>query len=134
MTIRFCSVVGLLAPLMASAAWPIQRPIDDSVRQRRLTAVRVRPDEPIHLDGRPDEKWWSRGTPASEFRQRDPTEGAAATERTEVYVAYTPTDLYIGAWFYDSDPAGILAYQRERDASLTTDDGFMWVLDTFRDG
>jgi len=51
-----------------------------------------------------------------------------------VYVAYTPTDLYIGAWFYDGDPSGILAYQRERDASLGTDDGFMWVLDTFRDG
>jgi hypothetical protein len=127
-------VVGLLGLLMTSTAWPVQNPVGDSAGSRVLTAVRFKPDERIKLDGRPDEKWWSRVTPASDFRQSDPTEGAPASERTEVYVAYTPTDLYIGAWFHDSDPSGILAYQKERDASIGTDDGFTWMLDTFRDG
>ena len=35
---------------------------------------------------------------------------------------------------YDSDPGGILAYQKRRDQSLRTDDRFMWILDTFLDG
>ena len=39
----------------------------------------------------------------------------------------------IGGSSYD-DPDGILAFQRERDAFLSTDDRFMWILDTFRDG
>jgi hypothetical protein len=32
------------------------------------------------------------------------------------------------------DPEQILAFQRRRDASLRTDDRFMWILDTFLDG
>jgi hypothetical protein len=35
---------------------------------------------------------------------------------------------------YDSEPDKILAYQKERDAYLITDDRFMFILDTFLDG
>ncbi|HEV2130888.1 MAG TPA: carbohydrate binding family 9 domain-containing protein, partial [Longimicrobiaceae bacterium] len=49
-------------------------------------------------------------------------------------IAYTRDNLYMGVTLYDSDPGGILAHQRQRDAGLGTDDRFMWILDTFRDG
>ncbi|MFW6331173.1 MAG: DUF5916 domain-containing protein, partial [Gemmatimonadota bacterium] len=46
---------------------------------------------------------------------------------------YDADALYIGAKLF-GDPDAILAYQRRRDAGLGTDDRFMWILDTFRDG
>lgn len=102
--------------------------------RRSITAVRIDDGGIIELDGLLDEDIWRRAEPATGFRQAEPIEGAAATERTEVFVLYSATDLYIGALLHDSDPGGILAYQKQRDAGLGTDDRFMWILDTFLDG
>jgi hypothetical protein len=102
--------------------------------ERVTEAVRLDADERIHLDGRLDEEVWARIEPITAFVQRDPVEGAAPSERTEVRIAYDDRNLYIGVMAYDSDPAGIIAHQRQRDAGLGTDDRFMWILDTFRDG
>ena len=99
-----------------------------------IAAIRLEQGESVQLDGRVVESFWRRGTPASGFRQENPDEGAAATEATEVYVVYDSDNLYIGAVLHDSDPDGIIAYQKERDGMLMTDDRFMWILDTFRDG
>ncbi len=101
---------------------------------RSIAAVRLDDDENVQLDGRLDEPFWQRGTPATGFRQVNPDEGEPATEVTEVHVAYDADHLYIGATLYDSNPDGIIAYQKERDAFLMTDDRFMWILDTFLDG
>jgi Domain of unknown function (DUF5916) len=105
-------------------------------REERSTmeAYRLQEDESIKLDGTLDESVWQRGIPATDFVQRDPVEGMAPSESTTVYVVYNSTSLYIGAMLYDSDPSGILAHQKERDAGLGTDDRFMWILDTFLDG
>ena len=88
----------------------------------------------IELDGFLDEPEWKMVSPAKDFIQRDPIEGAPSTEKTEVYVIYDEDNLYIGAMLFDSNPDGILAYQKRRDQSLRTDDRFMWILDTFLDG
>jgi Domain of unknown function (DUF5916) len=87
----------------------------------------------IDLDGRLDDPVWAQATPITDFTQQEPVEGADPSERTEVRVVYDADNLYIGAMIYD-DPAGILAYQRQRDAQLNTDDRFQWILDTFHDG
>jgi hypothetical protein len=102
--------------------------------QRQIEAVRLEPHERIQLDGHLDDEVWARINPVSDFVQRDPDEGAAPTERTEVRVAYDARNLYIGAMLYDSDPKGIIGHQKQRNAGLGTDDRFMWILDTFRDG
>lgn len=87
----------------------------------------------ITLDGRIDEAVWQAAIPISDFTQQEPIEGAQPSERTEIRVVFDEDNLYIGAIIYD-DPEGILAFQRERDAGLGTDDRFMWILDTFLDG
>ncbi|MEM7415926.1 MAG: DUF5916 domain-containing protein [Gemmatimonadota bacterium] len=87
----------------------------------------------IALDGRIDEAVWESATPITDFTQQEPIEGGQPSERTEIRVLYDEDNLYIGAVIYD-DPEGILAFQRERDAGLGTDDRFMWILDTFLDG
>ncbi len=87
----------------------------------------------IVLDGKLDEGFWLEITPSGGFLATEPVEGGEPSERTEIRIAYDAQNLYIGAILYDSDPSGIKAYQRKRDASLRTDDSFMWILDTFND-
>ncbi len=87
----------------------------------------------IDLDGRMDEAIWQTANPITDFSQQEPVEGGVPSERTEIRVVFDEDALYIGAVLY-GDPANILAYQRQRDASLRTDDRFMWILDTFLDG
>lgn len=98
-----------------------------------LRALRLDEEPAIRLDGRLDDPAWASAVPVSDFTQQEPVEGGAPTRSTEVRVAYDADALYIGAKIHD-DPDGILAYQRQRDAGLGTDDRFMWILDTFLDG
>ncbi|NNF13371.1 MAG: carbohydrate binding family 9 domain-containing protein [Gemmatimonadetes bacterium] len=98
-----------------------------------LVALKAENAADIALDGRLDEAVWLAASPISDFTQQEPTEGAEPSERTEIRVVFDEDNLYIGAIIYD-DPDGILAFQRERDAGLGTDDRFMWILDTFLDG
>jgi hypothetical protein len=100
-----------------------------------IPLVAHRPTGPIDLslDGRLDEAVWQAATPITDFTQQEPVEGGVPSEETEIRVIYDDDNLYIGAIIYD-DPDGILAFQRERDAFLSTDDRFMWILDTFLDG
>lgn len=99
-----------------------------------IEAHRLSPQDRIILDGKLDDPVWQRIIPIKNFTQQDPSEGASPTEQTEIYIAYNEEYLYIGARFYESEPDGILAYQRRRNQGLGTDDRFMWILDTFNDG
>jgi len=63
---------------------------------------------PINLDGQLTEEIYQ--NPAAEdFLQTDPVDGQAASEKTRVWVAYDQTNIYVGAYCYDSNPKGIMA-------------------------
>ena len=98
-----------------------------------LRAAPVPVGSGIDLDGYLGEPAWRTATPITEFKQQEPIEGADPTEASEIRILVDGVALYIGAMFFD-DPDGILAYQKRRDEGLGTDDRFMWILDTFRDG
>lgn len=121
------TTLGLLSAVTPLASQDVQS-------KRSMTAGQLTSEDRIDLDGRVTEDAWFRGTPAREFTQREPTEGATPSESTVVYVVFDADNLYIGVLNYDSNPDGILAFQKERDAFLFSDDRFMWVLDTFLDG
>ncbi len=99
--------------------------------------------EQIQLDGLLDETAWQSAPSASGFRQQEPIEGAAATERTEVKVVYDGTTLYVGIMAYDSDPDAVIARVLQRDRVMrgadfgrfqfTSDDGVAILFDTFHD-
>jgi hypothetical protein len=99
----------------------------------RVRAFRLRDDETITVDGRIDEAAWGRAVPATDFVQQDPDLGEPATERTEVRFLLSSRSLYIGVVCYDSEPDQITANTMQRDASLDSDDRFMWTLDTYLD-
>ncbi len=119
-----------LAPSALGAQTQTQEP---PAEPGALVAHRISGDPDVRLDGNLTEAFWALAIPISDFTQQEPAEGGEPSERTEVRVAYDDRNLYIGATIYD-DPEGILAYQKARDASLATDDRFMWMLDTFLDG
>lgn len=128
--IATAALVGLVSPDLARS----QANGDPDVEAApALTAHRLTDNEALRLDGTLAEAAWSRAQPVSDFTQQEPVEGGVPSERTEVRVLYDDRNLFIGVMAYD-DPDGILAYQKARDASLETDDRFMWMLDTFQDG
>ncbi len=89
-------------------------------------------DRPV-IDGRLDEEAWKQGASLTGFVQRDPAEGAPATERTEVRFLTDGEALYVGAWLFDRDPTGIVPGERVRDVTLTNSDYFAIIFDTFHD-
>jgi hypothetical protein len=98
-----------------------------------IQAMRLEDQDRVTVDGRLDEPAWERAEPASGFTQSEPRNGEPPTERTDIRVMFNRDYLYIGAQFFDSDPAGMLGNQMVRDGGLGADDRFMWVLDPFND-
>ena len=94
------------------------------------TAVAV---EAIRVDGVLDPKEWEMAGTIGALVQRDPVEGAKASEDTEVRVAFDADNLYFGILCRDRTPSAIVATQLARDADLDVDDRVTIVLDTFFD-
>ena len=85
------------------------------------------------IDGMLDDAVWSRTTPITGFIQSEPDEGHAATQRTEVRVAYDASFIYIAAYCYDDEPERIVVADIRRDFRLDNQDAFEVILDTFTD-
>lgn len=120
-------VLLLLFAASASAQEPAPAP-------RTISALRLGEGEAVRVDGVLDEPVWRRAAPATDFLQRDPDNGAPATERTEVRVVYDATRLVLGVTCHDSEPERLLGNQMQRDQPFSADDRFMWTIDTFLDG
>jgi hypothetical protein len=131
----------LLALALLVDALPAQSPAEaapppvpaTAPAAKEIVAHPLEPAESLTLDGRLDEAVWARIAPVTDFRMQEPVEGGLPSERTEIRVAYDADFLYIGALLFDSDPDGIKAFQKRWDQPLSTDDRFMWILDTYRD-
>ncbi len=129
-------MVGKLSEKTCLAFWLVLFCIPkqvDAQNTPEIHAYRLQPEDQIRLDGRLDEDFWEKVEAADGFLQQEPLEGRPATERTEVRIAIDEENMYIGAWFYDSEPDRIKAFQRRRDAELDTDDRFVFILDTYND-
>jgi hypothetical protein len=98
-------------------------------KQKRVQALPI--EEPIKIDGLLKEKAWQREG-SSGFIQSEPVDGAPATEKTTVWVAYHKNALYIAARLYDSEPDKIIARLGRRDA-LVNSDWFFFSIDTYYD-
>jgi hypothetical protein len=72
---------------------------------RRIRILQI--SEGIKIDGRLDAPVWSQAEAAKDFRQESPTEGAPASEKTEVRILYDIKNIYIGIRAFDSEPAKI---------------------------
>jgi hypothetical protein len=130
-----CAALFICAYVNAQAQSPGTTPQakqpPEVTNERRLKALRV--TEPIKIDGRLDEPAWSQAQPATDFREEEPTEGAPASEKTEVRVLYDDRNLYVGIQAFDSEPARINSRELVRDAGFSNDDKVEILLDTYHD-
>ncbi|MEE9465548.1 MAG: DUF5916 domain-containing protein, partial [Candidatus Neomarinimicrobiota bacterium] len=76
--------------------------------------------DPITIDGYLHEPAWA-GPGLTDFVQRDPLEGEEPTQRTEVWVAYDQSALYVAARLYDSAPDSIVRRLGRRDGDNSAD-------------
>jgi hypothetical protein len=103
----------------------------DENGKRYITAART--ETPLKVDGLLNDPAWQNAQFQGQFTQREPKEGAPASEKTEVGFLYDERNLYIGVKCYDSEPARIIAREMRRDAIVDDDDYFEMVLDTYHD-
>ena len=93
----------------------------------------VRTDRPPAIDAVLDEPFWQRIEPVTDFRQRVPVDGAPASERTELRVAFDDNYLYFAIVLHDSDPEGIRRSILHREGRIDQDDNIRIGLDTYND-
>src|SRR5690242_15389799 len=113
---------ALLASVCATAA----------TAQTSVYPIR-RIDRRLDLDARLRDPVWSETDSISDFRQREPAEGAPASERTVVRILRGPDQLYVAVRAYDADPGAIRSTQLRRDANLASDDNVTILIDSYRD-
>ena len=104
-----------------------------AISQAGATAEATRVDRSPKLDGTLDDPLWQSASPVVEFRQQEPNEGEAATEKSEVRILYTRHAVYFGIHCYDSEPARIVATELRRDVSQYLDDHFEILIDSNHD-
>ncbi len=103
--------------------------------QGRATIRAVRVLEPLQIDGTLSEPLYEDTPPISDFVQGLPEEGADPTERTEAWVAFDDTNVYVSARVWDSAPeSDWVANEMRRDSpTLELNDQFGVFLDTYYD-
>ena len=121
----------LLACLLVTLPAPVPIVAQANGPEARATATPV--PRPPTIDGVLDEPFWATIEPVTDFRQRDPVDGAPASEPTEVRIGYDANALYFGFVFHDSEPALIRRSILHRGGRIDKDDRVIVALDTYHD-
>jgi hypothetical protein len=100
--------------------------------QDEAVAVRVNGETPV-VDGRLEDGAWRYAPAITDFLQRNPIEGAAPSESTEVRFVYTDRDLFVAFRGWDRDPDKVYGRLVRRD-QRTSADQFSLFLDSYHDG
>ena len=96
-----------------------------------------RTEQSINIDGKMLEDKWSTATIATDFLERNPTEGNPPRFKTEVRVLFDDNNIYVLGYCFDDYPDSILTQLGERDDVLNADlfsvsfDTYNKLLDAF---
>ena len=120
----FFGTTSLLATLLLTV------PVEAAEPRSRATLL----DSAPVLDGKVlGDGAWRDARALTNFTQVRPTEGAAASKKTEVFIGYTKDALYVGVICYDDDPSAIIVADSRRDSDLDVTDSFSFIIDGFFD-
>jgi hypothetical protein len=122
-------------PLIDGPPAPIPPEVITRDLSGKVTVRAIRLATPLTLDGRLDEDVYSRERSFGEFRQVAPKYGEKETERTEVWVMYDDTNMYVACRCWDSAPPDKwIANELRRDTNqLRQNDQIGVSFDTFYD-
>lgn len=90
-------------------------------------------EDAIQVDGALDETVWRDAQWFSDFRQKEPEEGAEPSERTELAIVFDEHALYVGARLFHADPSALAATLTRRDDIGPRAETLVVSLDTYRD-
>lgn len=125
-------LVAAAATATATAQGEIpEDPTEPAARLRVKSVDIVRFDAPPRIDGRLDEPQWRTAVRITDFEQWSPGNGAPPTEPTAFLLAIDDENLYIGAEFADSDPAGIKRAQLVQGQAVFNDDYVQLFIDPY---
>lgn len=140
-----CALSTAVAPIASAqvraAAVPggeAPAPVPPAVVSRdtagHVTVRAVRTSGAIRIDGKLDEPQYEATPAISDFLQQEPFEGQAATEKTEAWVFFDDTNIYVSARCWDSHPERMVANEMRRDTNqLRQNDTFAVLFDTYHD-
>ncbi len=131
----FSSDAPVDAALIDGPPAPIAPAVMTRDEQGRTTVRAIRLDEAIGLDGVLDEPVYAAVPAITSFIQQVPDIGAPATERTEAWILFDETNVYVSARVWDSAPESQwVANEMRRDTNqLRQNDTFAVFFDTFYD-
>ena len=87
---------------------------------------------PVEVDAVLDEDVWKKAVKIDANIEVRPGENIEAPVKTEVYIAYDMTHVYVAFMAYDPDPSQIRAHVCDRD-DIWNDDWILILFDTFND-
>jgi hypothetical protein len=134
--VRVVGVVPVVVVwLLASGAYAQEPPATYARSEDgRITLRAVRLTEPLELDGALEEAVYRENSPATEFIQQEPNEGAPASERTEAWVMFDRDNLYVAARCLDSNPERMVVNEMRRDSqTIFNNENFTVSIDPFYD-
>lgn len=82
-------------------------------QKRNIDALRIQ--QSIKIDGKLDESAWTEGVSATDFTQSEPNVGQASRLKTEVFIKYDNSAVYLGYKLHDTEPSKILREFSLRD-------------------
>jgi hypothetical protein len=99
-----------------------------------MTIRAVRLTTPLRVDGQIDEAVYDGLEPISDFIQMEPAGGEPATERTEVWLFFDQSNVYVTIRAWESQPERAIAFEMRRDSNnIRQGDAVGFSLDTFYD-
>ncbi len=129
------SSAAALAPLIDGPPAPVAPEVMTRDEDGGATVRAIRLDGGLRLDGVLDEPVYETVPPITGFIQQLPDPGAPATERTEAWITFDETNVYVSARVWDSAPESRwVANEMRRDTTqLRQNDTFTAFFDTFYD-
>ena len=120
----------LLISMLITMISAYEEPFDPNLyREKTVHAIRV--PAPLQIDGELNEDLY-RSVSYSDFIQYDPFNGAKASEKTDMWIAYDDQAIYVGARMWDSNPDSVVGRVGRRDAFLNADI-FEIIIDSYND-
>jgi len=132
---RHAVFAGVLLAAWTGAAFPADAagPVGTKGPVPTIEAVAIATAaDAVKVDGDLSDAVWRRAIAVTEFKQRDPNEGAAPTHPTDVRVAFDATSLYIAVRSTEPESKRLVGMLTRRDEASPSD----WVrvvLDSYRD-
>jgi hypothetical protein len=101
----------------------------------RATVRAVRALQPLRIDGRLDDAHYTDVMPMAGFVQIEPVYDTAATDQTDIWVAFDDDNLYVAARMWDEDLTTLVATEMRRDSDtmFQGNDIISFIFDTFYD-